>query len=266
MWLVGDILNVAGSILQGVLPTTIALAVYYTIADIVLLIQIFLYNRKKILSEKITIISSSTPLLEDEYSAGVTTDTILPRSKTSDTNLSTSHGTFDLEQDQYSSCDHSTASTASSIKSAKISFRRRVLINLLLVTGVIVAGITGWAVSQFCHSATPSPSPSAPLEFNFWGQVFGWSCAPIYLSSRIPQIVLNFKRKSVEGVSFLFFLFACLGNLNFIISIISLDTSWKYLLINGSWLAGSAGALFMDIIIFFQFWIYNCNEEEDEKI
>ena len=57
-----------------------------------------------------------------------------------------------------------------------------------------------------------------------------------YLGSRIPQIVLNYERKSCDGISFMF-LFACLGNLTYVISILSIDMSWNYLWVNSSWLA-----------------------------
>lgn len=44
IWLIGDIFNIIGSILQKVLTSMIILAVYYTIADIALLCQMFFYR------------------------------------------------------------------------------------------------------------------------------------------------------------------------------------------------------------------------------
>src|SRR5450755_2058248 len=44
VWLAGDVFNILGAVLQGVLPTMIILAVYYTLADIVLLGQCFYYR------------------------------------------------------------------------------------------------------------------------------------------------------------------------------------------------------------------------------
>src|ERR1700753_2026244 len=43
-WLAGDVFNILGAILQGVLPTMIILAFYYTLADIVLMGQVFYYR------------------------------------------------------------------------------------------------------------------------------------------------------------------------------------------------------------------------------
>ena len=46
VWLVGDIFNIIGAVLQKVLPTMIILAVYYTLADLVLLAQCLWYRRR----------------------------------------------------------------------------------------------------------------------------------------------------------------------------------------------------------------------------
>ena len=104
--------------------------------------------------------------------------------------------------------------------------------------------------------------------------------------------MLNFRRKSTDGVSILFFLFACLGNLTYVMSILAFEGEcsgatasgsgknkgggnecapgeaahiyWEYILVNLSWLAGSAGTLLLDFAIFVQFFLYNKSEDEDE--
>ena len=86
----------------------------------------------------------------------------------------------------------------------------------------------------------------------------------------------------------LFFLFACVGNLTYVMSIFFYeppcareqdmvgplarpefegcrDGEWgrdygRYVLVNASWLAGSAGTLLLDLGIFVQFWIYRGRE------
>lgn len=76
----------------------------------------------------------------------------------------------------------------------------------------------------------------------------------------------------------LFFLFACLGNLTYVLSIFAyeptcLDPSHcrageagkiygRYILVNLSWLAGSFGTLLLDLGIFAQFFIYGKDESE----
>lgn len=100
----------------------------------------------------------------------------------------------------------------------------------------------------------------------------------LYLASRVPQILLNYRRKSCEGISLLFFLFACLGNLTYVVSILAYvphdkghvgqDEWWRYIAVNASWLLGSVGTLALDLGIFAQFFWYRdlgreCDEESE---
>lgn len=96
----------------------------------------------------------------------------------------------------------------------------------------------------------------------------------LYLASRVPQILLNYRRKSCEGVSILFFMFAGMGNLTYVMSILAYvpQGDWdpaKYrmhLAVNASWLLGSVGTLILDAMIFAQFFMYqNPEDEEDEE-
>ena len=79
----------------------------------------------------------------------------------------------------------------------------------------------------------------------------------------------------------LFFLFACVGNLTYVLSIFAYEpacarignfgksnnSAWceqgewageyeRYILVNASWLIGSAGTLLLDFMVFVQFWMY----------
>ncbi|KAF3345802.1 Autophagy-related protein 22 [Verticillium dahliae VDG2] len=74
----------------------------------------------------------------------------------------------------------------------------------------------------------------------------------------------------------LFFLFACLGNLTYVLSIFAYDPHCgrhgcapgrgyaRYILVNLSWLAGSMGTLLLDMGIFVQFFLYRKDEDEDD--
>jgi len=161
--------------------------------------------------------------------------------------------------------------------------------NISALVLVCTAGVLGWWLSsrsshsEYHHNhthhrhhddyTTPSTEDtSEPLHFDLWGQIFGYLCAVLYLGSRVPQILLNYRRKSTEGVSMLFFLFACVGNLTYVLSIFAYEPAcarigfcerneWgrqygRYILLNASWLIGSAGTLILDLLIFAQFWVY----------
>lgn len=70
----------------------------------------------------------------------------------------------------------------------------------------------------------------------------------------MPQIFLNYRRKSTDGLSLLFFMFSCLGNVTYVLSIVAAAVAagkhWRdFLIINSTWLVGSGGTLFLDMIV-----------------
>lgn len=87
-----------------------------------------------------------------------------------------------------------------------------------------------------------------------------WSTTFIFVSSRIPQILLNHKRKSTEGLSVYSFVLLNIANYLFLFSILVniLDVSDKSMFItnNMQWIVGATATSFLDIIIFYQFWIF----------
>lgn len=240
LWLAGDVFNVLGSVLQGVLPTMIILAVYYTLADIVLLVQCLIYGNGE--NPDLVHLSPANPLSEDVL------ETVLSRER---------HPDNDSDYDNLDAAvvDDETESGLSPMKAA--------LYKILMVFLVFSAGSIGWYIS-YVKDHGKKKSPPSELVFDPLAQFFGWLCAILYLGSRVPQILLNYERKSCEGISFMFFLFACLGNLTYVISILAIDMSWNYLWVNSSWLAGSLGTLGLDFTIFVQFFLYNENNSDSD--
>ncbi|KAF3941026.1 hypothetical protein ABW19_dt0201691 [Dactylella cylindrospora] len=332
LWLLGDVFNVLGGILQGVIPTMLILAIYYTFADIVLLLQCLYYrywtakstpqishqhdNRPptadvdadeespllsrtisdyvaherrgslRILAESAHHLSPANPLHDPPasptesvtklYTNGVHTNG-------SHTNGSHTNGSGSNNVDAVSSLRHAQefgnsshshsrqengVSTVSGSDNGNGGTLKSISRDVIAVSLVIFAGIAGWYLTPSSHPSPPSEDPHIPerhpLEFSFYGQVFGYLCAVLYLGSRIPQIILNYQRKSCEGVAFLFFLFACLGNITYVISILAYrpgkvedgEGYWRYIAVNASWLLGSFGTLGLDFVIFVQFFMY----------
>jgi uncharacterized protein with PQ loop repeat len=186
-----------------------------------------------------------------------------------------------------------------------MSTLQTVMLNIFVIALVCAAGILGWYISV---RATRSgerrhrdSAPPPPLTFDRWGQIFGYLCAVLYLGSRVPQLLLNYRRKSTEGVSLLFFLFACIGNLTYVLSIFAYSpvcgSQWenhapvvavvveplrdhqppvcqpgeaasiygRYILVNLSWLLGSLGTLLLDLAIFVQFFLYSKDDYDDDE-
>ncbi len=278
VWLAGDVFNILGAVLQGVLPTMIILAIYYTLADIVLLGQCFYYRGFTWHDEIIP------PKGTDQIGEATDRSGLLARerrpstwSEVSASHLSPAvpllHAPGDAEPLAIADQKPTTALQATAF-------------NLFAILMVCAAGVFGWWISSGSqgspqrrhHSSSDAEFP----EFNLLGQIFGYFCAVLYLGSRVPQLLLNYRRKSTEGVSMLFFLFACIGNLTYVLSIFAYEVHCsgkrgecgkgeaaslyaRYIAVNASWLAGSLGTLVLDMGIFTQFFLDREREDYETE-
>ncbi|KAE9612545.1 hypothetical protein Lalb_Chr06g0174231 [Lupinus albus] len=105
-----------------------------------------------------------------------------------------------------------------------------------------------------------SGDPSAGLGaegHSLIGTLLGWAMAIIYMSGRLPQICLNMKRGSFEGVSPLMFLFALVGNGTYIASILVRSLNWSRISPNLPWLVESGGCFLLDSFILMQFLYFH---------
>lgn len=294
----------------------IILAVYYTLADIVLLGQC-LYYRGFTFQDDASTTSAAEEPDEIETPSPVISRKPTPTERSSllPTHESSQHPTYQSRESARTVSGNSNAASAPLLQSSRrrhsassfshpsvdpthlspatpfidsstpsrkartISNIQSVLFNLSAVAIVCAAGILGWYISRSGatkHKKHTSKHDNNPLYFDPLGQVFGYLCALLYLGSRLPQILLNHKRKSTDGVSLLFFLFACIGNLTYVLSILAYSPVCKrsrhcqtgeigtlygrYILVNLSWLVGSLGTLFLDMCIFIQFFMYQGND------
>jgi solute carrier family 66 (lysosomal lysine-arginine transporter), member 1 len=288
VWLLGDLFNILGAVLQGVLPTMIILALYYTLADIVLVAQVF-YYRGFTLSDKIEKAEEEPQVEEPLLSrtdSGIDSPNI-PRydhrtrrrslselgrrlSNVDGTHLSPATPLLDAPK----------ANEAPAVQNMRPTTTfQTFLFNLFSILLVCGAGVLGWWIGQRSKHARHVEDDSTPLpEFDVLGQIFGYLCAVLYLGSRVPQLLLNFRRKSTEGVSLLFFLFACIGNMTYVMSIFAYSPICnhpghckvgeaasiygRYILVNASWIVGSAGTLLLDLAIFWQFFLYKKDDDD----
>ncbi|KAL1591048.1 hypothetical protein WHR41_00034 [Cladosporium halotolerans] len=304
IWLAGDFFNMAGGVLQGIMPTMIILAIYYTLADIVLLIQCFYYRGFTLRDPKPNKpahvedgqASERTPLVPERSARGElqralsSTDANGERTRSASTyreHLTNLNGTYLSPATPM----HPQPEDKDDVEAAKPTQPRTwlqaILFNGTAIVLVILAGIVGYYLSPSTpphnDNRTDADDQASTLKFSLWGQIFGYVCAVLYLGSRLPQILLNYRRQSTEGLNALFFLFACLGNLTFVLSIFAFEPicarhahgHWhershckpgeagaiyaRYILVNLSWLIGSAGTLVLDFAVFAQFFMYRNN-------
>jgi solute carrier family 66 (lysosomal lysine-arginine transporter), member 1 len=276
------------------------LAVYYTLADIVLLGQCFYYEGFTLQDKVVkrngppTRNREGEALLDEERNAPSSTGYGSTASETAymAVAVETHHDCRGSTLERILSVDPTHLSPVHPLvpdpkpnevlpkpnsQPQQQSTLRVILFNLFSVILVCAAGVLGWYLGD--SGSDPSDQPFEPLEFNFLGQVFGYICAILYLASRIPQLLLNYRRKSTEGISMLFFLFACIGNVTYVLSIMAYDPPCvdgsrhckpgeaasiyvRYFLVNFSWILGSFGSLLLDLGVFVQFFMYLKDEDD----
>lgn len=299
IWLLGDIFNILGAVLQGVLSTMIILAIYYTFADVVLLAQCFYYRGFVFRDPKpsppgVAEPSEQSPLLQNGHAS-----TNSRPANAADVEAFSRNRSPSSFRERFASLDGThlspvtpmhprpkTPNEAVIVEDHKPrSWAQAILFNSTAIILVVLAGVAGYYLSPSSpeqDDSTAAEDQAKSLQFSLWGQIFGYICAVLYLGSRIPQLLLNYRRKSTEGLNALFFLFACIGNLTYVLSIFAFDPvcsrykhgHWKeitckhgeasaiygrYILVNLSWLLGSLGTLFLDFGVFVQFFMYRSN-------
>lgn len=262
----------------------IILAVYYTVADIVLLAQCF-YYRGFTLSDapsKVALQADEERVLEEDVTE---TSPLISRESAVD---GTPQHLHSVDVTQISTATPLIPNSDPAMTFSSFRTHSSILGSIFYNTGalliVCLTGIAFWylyILQTHSHSHPSAATPTSPLHIDIWGQIFGYLCAVLYLGSRVPQLLLNHRRRSTKGVSPLSFLFACVGNLTYVLSIFVYEPScarvagggnlddrgfcerdeWgktyaRYILVNASWILGSAGTLGLDLMVFAQFCWY----------
>jgi uncharacterized protein with PQ loop repeat len=88
------------------------------------------------------------------------------------------------------------------------------------------------------------------------GEIIGWFTTFLYLIGRFPQIYINFKSKNVEGLSILMFVYTILGNICYLLSIVTLSTEQSYIQSNLPWITTTVVSILLDIFVIFQIKYY----------
>lgn len=256
--------NLIGAVWAGLVPTVIALAVYFCFADLVLIAQCLYYNalnaRRLSLADEADASAGAIP-------KGPATQDASERQHLLDTRASTNLGLPGSHQRKSSGaalerCRSGGDSEAHSDPLAQLLEEKpgskALLKNSVSITAVCAAGVFGWALAWKAGVWTPVPSEherglAGPV---FGAQMFGYMSAACYLGARIPQIIKNQREQSCEGLSLLFFLLSLLGNASYGASILLHSTGHDYIVTNLPWLIGSLGTMVEDAIIFVQFHKY----------
>ncbi|KAK3082369.1 hypothetical protein LTS18_004281 [Coniosporium uncinatum] len=251
VWFIGDITNLAGALWAGLVPTVTALAVYFCIADFVLISQCLYYNyvnaRRR---RKESAVSAQTESSEEEP--------LLRRGSRSSDNTGLP-GSHRRRSSTARSDGGGTGRTASLPSITEEQPRTREwLKNTISIFFVCAAGAVGWAIAWQSHAWKPAPeegagNPEDTQPMAMGAQVLGYISAVCYLGARIPQIIKNQRDRSCEGLSLLFFILSLLGNATYGAGILFHSLERRYFLTNLPWLIGSLGTMAEDAVIFVQF-------------
>ena len=197
VWFIGDITNLAGAVWAGLVPTVIALAIYFCFADLVLISQCVYYNIKNSRRARKTSTRSQesveAPLLGRRDSSNIG----LPGSHRKDSAASRRRRASSLP-------------TIADVEEGGSEWLK----NALSIIGICVVGAVGWAIAWKTGVWTPqSTDDDAPgTDTPIGAEILGYASAVCYLGARVPQIIKNQREKSCEGLSLLFFMLSLLGN------------------------------------------------------
>jgi len=246
----GDITNLAGALWADLVPTVIALAIYFCFADAVLLSQCFYYNtlnarrerKRSIAAAENATVDENAPLLADQQE-----NLGLPgsRRRSSAASRRRTRSTAERSNSLSNILEEGQGSTAW-------------MKNTLSVAIILIAGAAGWAIAWRAGAWKPTPVDVSDggRHMPVGAEVLGYASAVCYLGARIPQIIKNHRERSCEGLSLLFFLLSLMGNLTYGAGILLHSVEKQYFLKNLPWLIGSLGTIFEDAIIFMQFHMY----------
>lgn len=274
-WIMGDVTNLVGCLLTKALPFQISLASYYCFIDFVLGLQYWYYTQVY-------------PKQKIHHNFLQSPNMMRPVNS-----RSSSHGTSQLRKNRFDGTPKKDIALSRSLSSRKN--RREIREGLLqkIISGSVLSASFGKAdalplleemrmsslnetmrslisciatFAQFGRTAVSHFHYSSTLI----GTICGYTSSVLYVSSRTPQIVKNYKKKSTKGVSYLLFLFAMMGNVLYTMSILSDlyllsryepymgDVSFSSVFYTQlPFIIGSSGTVLFDCILLFQCWHYN---------
>ncbi|KAI9754713.1 MAG: hypothetical protein M1815_005473 [Lichina confinis] len=263
IWFVGDVTNFFGAVGAGLVPTVVALAVYFCVADLILMLQCIFYNHINAKAE-------SQPVAADDGSAEVDNVERPLLSRNASDSLYRADGrrrSSTAHPRRRSQSSVSARSALGSLSARKHGRIRAAVKHTASLLFVCVAGAVGWLLAWQAGAWAPTDQPSSDgsgVNISAGPQVLGYISAVSYLGARIPQIIKNYREQSCEGLSLLFFILSLFGNITYGASILLHSLDKDYLIVSLPWLLGSFGTMAEDIVIFVQFHIYSAKVDNSE--
>lgn len=171
VWFIGDLANFFGAIWAGLVPTVIALAAYFIIADAVLITQCLYYNHVNAGEQSAGDLAQGETTREDQPLLG---------RRPSDIGLPGSRRGSSVSMKRRSST--LGAPTLSTIPEDG-GYTRPWVKNTLAVLAVCAVGVAGWAIAWRVHlwKPTPEDGDSRNTNRNPGAEFLGYLSAVLYL-------------------------------------------------------------------------------------
>lgn len=189
VWMLGDIANLIGSVWADLVPTVIALAIYFCIADSVLILQCLYYNAMNARAEKKKLRSA------EEAGAGDETDPLLVRTRSGSSGAGVTADNLGLPGSRRRSSEGRRSKASLPERRDSLSRileedtpSRAWLKNSISVVLIILAGTAGWALAWRAGAWKPVPvrGPEEDESTPVGAEVLGYASAVLYLGSVQP--------------------------------------------------------------------------------
>ncbi|XP_027091845.2 vacuolar lysine transporter YPQ1-like isoform X3 [Coffea arabica] len=284
-WIVGDVFNLVGCILEpATLPTQFYTAVLYAATTVVLALQCIYYDhiirlwkgRKTKVNKDYNERSALKQNLHDRSSRDRRNAPIeVPRPRWRDFHFRSARSLAGSDTPPIQSyikpksgppaLEHQSESSSEDEEAIPPEFYQRPVSQPRLIPGP-----AGYGTFLAASAYIPRGSKASQLYFvgrrlleekyelhgRAYGQWLGWLMAAIYMGGRIPQIWLNIKRGSVEGLNPLMFLFALIANATYVGSILVRSSEWEKIQPNMPWLLDAVVCVALDLFIILQYIFY----------
>ncbi|KAL3505255.1 hypothetical protein ACH5RR_035096 [Cinchona calisaya] len=291
-WIVGDVFNLVGCILEpATLPTQFYTALLYTSTTVVLALQCVYYNhflrlwncRKSRASKVNNERSALKQNLQDGNKDASNGPIEVPRRRDfhfmsarslAGSDTSPFHSSYIKPKSGPPALEHQSESSSEDEETMPASSYHKPASQPRTIPRPVGYGTFLAASTYF-----PSRSRASQQKFmgrrllqehdefhgNAYGQYLGWLMAAIYMGGRIPQIWLNIKRGSVEGLNPLMFIFALIANATYVGSILTRSTEWEKIKANMPWLLDAVVCVALDFFIILQYIFYRFINRENSQ-
>ncbi|KAJ2451788.1 hypothetical protein EV183_003384 [Coemansia sp. RSA 2336] len=240
-WVCGDIFNITGALMQGLVSSTVLIGSYYLFVDSTLLFQIIYY---RIVYQAHRAKDQSDRQDAQQLLAGDAQDNRLA-DEAVDENLHAGDNASSRDQQ----------SLVPAVLSLLLSLVALAILGLLLYALAFVPLVGGNRPGADQGASEPPKSAPLPLSQTI-AQLMGTASAVVYIMSYVPQAVQNYQRKSCEGLSIWLFLLSLLGNTTYAMAILVVSLDPQYLAPYVPWLLGALVPCLIQMYILYQFHTY----------